>query len=541
MVVKKSRPSVPNGHSRKSPVPPSSSNPPPPSITSVQQAGRKAAAERKTSSRKSDRSRSPESRSPIPPTVTAIKRSLTPSSMQSSREDRTGSARTSGAGRSLTPSCQKAYTGGIMPRQVPIRFPGSDFATRHASSSPLATTANAGLQAELQKTQRQLEKMKVELAKITKERDMLRTQLASAKAERRQHSVERTKSPSVHSRRVTESPLRMNGITGFKPHETENFGIDLSELDIDYSLKLGSGGFGKVYLGSYHGTNVAIKMQAPNHITTEELNEWKGEVRVMTRLRHPNILMLLGAVFDINNLAIVTEYCEHGTLQELLRRMCENNEKLNWKRKLGWMKQIATGMAFLHYKGICHRDLKSSNIFVTGDTMKIADFGLSRMAGKRRTGGRSKRVDRGTIQGTFAFIAPELWNEDSYSAESSDMYSFGVLMIEMIALEIPFDRDLKDDCSWRIMVGKSRPNVLKTVGGKPVPEGVRSVMKTCLELDPRDRPRFTDLITMLAAEIEQPYGSDEAAWPTAEHDLWMSCSLDDWSEDVPDPLSVTTP
>ena len=122
----------------------------------------------------------------------------------------------------------------------------------------------------------------------------------------------------------------------------------------------------------------------------DELEVWKTEVKIMTLLRHPNILMLLGAVFEKERLAIITEYCESGTLQEAFKNMMEADMKVVWSRKISWMMHIAKGMAFLHHKRIFHRDLKSANVFVTGDTMKIADFGLSKMGGGGSTTGGNK-------------------------------------------------------------------------------------------------------------------------------------------------------
>eukprot|EP01065_Artemidia_motanka_P040310 TRINITY_DN5018_c1_g3_i1.p1 TRINITY_DN5018_c1_g3~~TRINITY_DN5018_c1_g3_i1.p1 ORF type:complete len:549 (+),score=157.11 TRINITY_DN5018_c1_g3_i1:63-1649(+) len=166
---------------------------------------------------------------------------------------------------------------------------------------------------------------------------------------------------------------------GVVDHILDNFGIPSRDLEIDTDRVLGEGGFGIVYKGDYQGTEVAVKMMLSSDPGPEQLEEWKKEVTIMTRLRHPNILMLIGGVFEEGNMAIVTEYCEKGTLKKIVKEIARGARvSVSWETRLDWMVQVAKGMAFLHYKRVHHRDLKASNIFVTGNTMKIADFGLSK-------------------------------------------------------------------------------------------------------------------------------------------------------------------
>eukprot|EP01061_Rhynchopus_euleeides_P046908 TRINITY_DN9129_c1_g1_i1.p2 TRINITY_DN9129_c1_g1~~TRINITY_DN9129_c1_g1_i1.p2 ORF type:complete len:290 (+),score=103.00 TRINITY_DN9129_c1_g1_i1:342-1211(+) len=281
----------------------------------------------------------------------------------------------------------------------------------------------------------------------------------------------------------------------------------------------------------------------------------------MTLLRHPNILMLLGAVFEKERLAIITEYCESGTLQEAFKTMMDAKEQVVWGRKLKWLMQIAKGMAFLHHKRIFHRDLKSANVFVTGDTMKIADFGLSKIGGhdgKKNPdapGERSKSSattfappktlpklkvakDKSLIKGTFAFMAPEVWAEQPYT-DSCDVYSFGVLMTELMAGDIPFERDWQDDCSWRIMTYASRPKVLERIAGECIPEGVRAIQAMCVA-KPHNRPGFATLVTMLRNEAKEAYAETVAPFPDARYDPWIGIPWSEWPKDVHDPLSETT-
>eukprot|EP00755_Sulcionema_specki_P012905 Sspe_Gene.52591::Locus_29131_Transcript_1_1_Confidence_1.000_Length_868::g.52591::m.52591 len=120
-----------------------------------------------------------------------------------------------------------------------------------------------------------------------------------------------------------------------------NYGINSGDLEIDMGTVLGKGGFGVVYLGSYQATEVAVKMMFADRVDTDDINEWKREVSIMTRLRHPNILMLLGAVFEERKFAIVTEYCNKGTLRKVVREVAKGARlEVTWGRKLDWLHQV---------------------------------------------------------------------------------------------------------------------------------------------------------------------------------------------------------
>eukprot|EP01061_Rhynchopus_euleeides_P030202 TRINITY_DN5024_c0_g1_i1.p2 TRINITY_DN5024_c0_g1~~TRINITY_DN5024_c0_g1_i1.p2 ORF type:complete len:398 (+),score=174.64 TRINITY_DN5024_c0_g1_i1:2-1195(+) len=358
------------------------------------------------------------------------------------------------------------------------------------------------------------------------------------------------------------SQVHRDLLTGISKSLVENFGIEPEDLKIDTSIVLGTGGFGTVYIGDYQATEVAVKVHNTERSwSPSEIQEWKREVSIMTKLRHPNILMLLGAVFYKTKLAIVTELCEKGTLLRLLQSQKSEGAEVTWGRKVEWMRQIAKGMAFLHHKRIFHRDLKAANVFVTGDTMKIADFGLSRirkdlLQGLRadsmgkdlsslgrvappKRGGRkdSAHVDHhehlvtnkenSRIQGTFAFIAPEIWSETPYS-EKADVYSFGVLQTELLAVSMPFAHDVREELSWRIMVGKTFVKVLETVGGQAVPLPLQDVQRACLSFSPETRPYFTEVVSQLRTIAEQPFCDVTCPWPLAAE---VNCT-------EADPLSV---
>eukprot|EP01065_Artemidia_motanka_P050844 TRINITY_DN878_c1_g2_i1.p1 TRINITY_DN878_c1_g2~~TRINITY_DN878_c1_g2_i1.p1 ORF type:complete len:676 (+),score=218.17 TRINITY_DN878_c1_g2_i1:67-2094(+) len=370
------------------------------------------------------------------------------------------------------------------------------------------------------------------------------------------------------SRSGRSSPLH-----GVKPYILVNFGIDPQSLRVDKGTELGRGSFGIVYRGDYQATDVAVKVcKHGSQMSEDEITEWKKEVRIMTRLRHPNVLMLFGACFETGNLMIVTEICNRGSLRRVLRRQSDRGpdhpNAPTWGMKCDWAMQIAKGMAFLHYKRIFHRDLKPSNVFVAGNTMKIADFGLSKFrgrderlvgdmrksfAGQGSLGGAAPSVpsptaaaasdlkdsfalpiagntpkmqaardpytgqrrepcgsnEEASIPGTFAFIAPEVWAEDPFR-EGADMYSFGVTVIEMFSHHVPFDLDLATDCSWRIMTGRSRPTLPEQLGGKPVPAELRQLVGRCCDFVEAERPSFVDTARTFRQLLDREWVHDVA-------------------------------
>ena len=133
------------------------------------------------------------------------------------------------------------------------------------------------------------------------------------------------------------------------------------------------GNVGEVYLGTYRGRFVAIKKLLGTWYKDDEMIErFKEEILLMSTMNHQNVLMFVGAVLDrdAGNICLVTEYCERGTLFDVLH----SDEPLSWPKRLKMARDIALGMDYLHNKaGIIQRDLKSQNLLVTKDfQVKIA-------------------------------------------------------------------------------------------------------------------------------------------------------------------------
>uniref|UniRef100_A0A8D2MXR3 RAF proto-oncogene serine/threonine-protein kinase n=1 Tax=Zonotrichia albicollis TaxID=44394 RepID=A0A8D2MXR3_ZONAL len=163
--------------------------------------------------------------------------------------------------------------------------------------------------------------------------------------------------------------------------------IEASEVML--STRIGSGSFGTVYKGKWHG-DVAVKILKVVDPTPEQFQAFRNEVAVLRKTRHVNILLFMGYMTK-DNLAIVTQWCEGSSLYKHLH---VQETKFQMFQLIDIARQTAQGMDYLHAKNIIHRDMKSNNIFLhEGLTVKIGDFGLATV--KSRWSG-SQQVEQPT-------------------------------------------------------------------------------------------------------------------------------------------------
>ncbi|ONL93808.1 Serine/threonine-protein kinase EDR1 [Zea mays] len=159
---------------------------------------------------------------------------------------------------------------------------------------------------------------------------------------------------------------------------------DVSECEIPWEdlvigERIGLGSYGEVYRADWNGTEVAVKKFLDQDFYGDALDEFRSEVRIMRRLRHPNIVLFMGAVTRPPNLSIVSEYLPRGSLYKILHRP---NCLIDEKRRIKMALDVAKGMNCLHTSvpTIVHRDLKSPNLLVDNNwNVKVCDFGLSRL------------------------------------------------------------------------------------------------------------------------------------------------------------------
>ncbi|KAF3333308.1 serine/threonine-protein kinase EDR1-like protein [Carex littledalei] len=258
----------------------------------------------------------------------------------------------------------------------------------------------------------------------------------------------------------------------------EEWNIDFSELTV--GTRVGIGFFGEVFRGIWNGTDVAIKVFLEQDLTMENMEDFCNEVSILCRLRHPNVILFLGACMKPPHLSLVTEYMEMGSLYYLIH-MGSQKTKLSWRRRLKMLRDICRGLMCMHRMKIVHRDLKSANCLVNKHwTVKICDFGLSRSM----TGAP---MQDNSSAGTPEWMAPELIRNEPFT-EKCDIFSLGVIMWELCTLKRPWD-------------GQRPAQVVYSVANEgarlEIPEGpLGSLILDCFA-EPEKRPNCQEILTRL--------------------------------------------
>ncbi|KAL3645978.1 hypothetical protein CASFOL_011158 [Castilleja foliolosa] len=254
--------------------------------------------------------------------------------------------------------------------------------------------------------------------------------------------------------------------------------------DLQIGERIGIGSYGEVYRGEWNGTEVAVKKFINQDISGDALEQFKCEVEIMLRLRHPNVVLFMGAVTRPPTLSILTEFLPRGSLYKLLHRP---NLQIDEKRRIKMALDVAKGMNYLHtsYPIIVHRDLKTPNLLVDKNwVVKVCDFGMSRL--QHHTFLSSK-----SAAGTAEWMAPEVLRNEP-SNEKSDVYSFGVILWELATLLVP----------WK---GMNSMQVVGAVGFQgrhleippTVDPLVAEIINECWNRNPQARPSFAHIISRL--------------------------------------------
>ncbi|EOA16043.1 hypothetical protein CARUB_v10004176mg [Capsella rubella] len=205
--------------------------------------------------------------------------------------------------------------------------------------------------------------------------------------------------------------------------------IEAATDNFSESNKLGQGGFGQVYKGTFpSGVQVAVKRLSKTSGQGER--EFENEVIVVAKLQHRNLVKLLGFCLEGEEKILVYEFVANKSLDYFLFDSTMQSQ-LDWARRYKIIGGIARGILYLHQDSrltIIHRDLKAANILLDADmNPKVADFGMARIFGMDQTEANTRRV-----VGTYGYMSPEYAMYGHFSMKS-DVYSFGVLVLEIIS------------------------------------------------------------------------------------------------------------
>jgi len=267
-----------------------------------------------------------------------------------------------------------------------------------------------------------------------------------------------------------------------------NFSEDnISEKDILIQHLIGEGAYGSVYLAEFNGYPVACKV-IKSELTQENARKILDELRMMRRLKHPNVVLLMGACLNSKQqIMIVTEFAARGDLKRCLKDVTSIAKRVELAH------DVATGLSWLQPHNIVHRDLKLDNLLVSEDwTIKITDFGLS----IELEGGAS--WDR--FGGNIKYSAPEILkvkysrdNKKYAYSEKTDVYSFGLIWWQILTKGDPFvprpDKfKSKEGLASYILEGNRPPLITWW------PQGLKTTISNCWSASPTNRPTFRAIL-----------------------------------------------
>lgn len=267
---------------------------------------------------------------------------------------------------------------------------------------------------------------------------------------------------------------------------------------------IGDGGFGTVYKACLHGgKTVAVKKLSD--AKTQGNREFMAEMETLGKVKHPNLVSLIGYCSFSEEKLLVYEYMVNGSLDHWLRNQTGILDVLDWSKRLKIAVGAARGLAFLHHgfiPHIIHRDIKASNILLDSEfEPKVADFGLARLISACET-----HVST-IIAGTFGYIPPE-YGQSARATTKGDVYSFGVILLELVTGKEPTGPDFKESeggnlVGWVVQkINRGRAvdvldPLVVTAGFKQSMLRVLQIAVHCIAATPASRPSMLDVLKSL--------------------------------------------
>jgi predicted Ser/Thr protein kinase len=284
--------------------------------------------------------------------------------------------------------------------------------------------------------------------------------------------------------------------------------IDYQQLEFksgeEEMTVLGRGTFGVVLKAKLTGVEVAVKKLHLDQLTAKEKRTFRKELIILAHLgTHPNLVKLIA--YCISPPCLVMELIQLGSLTSLLH-YCED-PKVEAKITDGRVKKtivfgIANGMLQLHTSKVVHGDLKPQNVLITDAfEAKLADFGLAYFRGKTSSTVASSKMadeDREEVGGTAGYMAPELLDSVNPPEYSSDVYSFGILLNEVIAEEEPFcDQYANFAARGPFGAANYAKQGMRPTIAVNTPDTVKKLITSCWAPDAKLRPTFNDIVSAI--------------------------------------------
>jgi len=229
---------------------------------------------------------------------------------------------------------------------------------------------------------------------------------------------------------------------------------------------------------------VKIKLQSKKlktgNLPEQILQEFQNETRIMTAFAFPQIVRLLGVVFE-GSYCLVMEFMDNGSLYSFLK----TSKPIDWQMKYSFASEIANGLEYLHDHNVLHKDLKSLNVLLDLNfRCKLADFGLS--AVKVET--QSQTLSKGGPIGTIQWMAPELFTPGNKYSPACDVFSYAMVLFEIATRQTPWKE--ASPPMLAIWVGTQG---LREAIPDTVPVSFKQVVTTCWQQDATKRPTIKEI------------------------------------------------
>lgn len=282
--------------------------------------------------------------------------------------------------------------------------------------------------------------------------------------------------------------------------------------------KLGEGGFGGVYKGFLKELDSYIAVKRVSSGSKQGIKEYVSEVKIISRLRHRNLVQLIGWCHEKRDLLLVYEFMPNGSLES---HIFSERSLLTWEMRYKIAQGLASALLYLHEgweQCVLHRDIKSSNIMLdSGFNAKLGDFGLARLVD------HGKGSQTTVLAGTMGYMAPECATTGKASKQS-DIYSFGVVALEIACGRKPINLKAKEDQIMMLewvwdLYGKG--NILEAADPKLCAEFDAQQMQClmtvglwCAHPDRNLRPSVREVIHVLNFEAPLPILPPKMPVPT---------------------------
>ncbi|PKA66809.1 putative receptor protein kinase TMK1 [Apostasia shenzhenica] len=312
-----------------------------------------------------------------------------------------------------------------------------------------------------------------------------------------------------------------SGTTGSHSLESGNSVVSVQILrsatrNFSSENELGRGGFGVVYRGELHdGARIAVKRMENGGMSKKGFDEFHAEIAVLSKVRHRNLVSLMGYSVEENERLLIYEYMSQGALSRHLFGWRELGlDPLPWPRRLDIALDVARAMEYLHTlaqdKGFIHRDLKSSNILLDDEfRAKVSDFGLVKLV----PDGDHSMATR--LAGTIGYLAPEYAVSGKITTKS-DVFSFGVVLLELVTGLMAIDETRSDEkrylvewfqyIKWNQGKLEDAVDPQINISDEKTFQSVCKVVELaghCTARDPHQRPEMGHAVTVLSPMVQK--------------------------------------